>query len=272
VTNPEALIVFEEVAVAAPAKRTAILEDAARKAGLDGCAMLETLDPTRRLAIPELPGAALEPFEDAYVMVLSESVVVVEGKQLEMDRVEAFAHALLEQAAARVKAEGGEPRRTVGIAADPETRYDRLFTAVHALVKAGAAPVMLARDGSRVGAIPIDVPDMAPAAAPSAPVPAEDPLGMIVAVTPGEMIVFSTSGQEGTLQQPLLTVPHDRLADLAQKLTDVAKRRWEGRERSEDDERIVLMFDGKTPASTVVAVMAVARESFPRLLWSRGFE
>ena len=268
VTHPEALMVFEEVAVAHPSRRAGLLEDAAKKAGLPGCAILDVFDPVRRLAIPELPGAALDPFEDAHLMIVSDSVVVVEGRQLELEKLEQFARALLD--ANRV-VQQAEPDPTIAIAADPATRYERLFAVVSALVRAGARPVLLVRDGSRVGTIPLAVPDKK-ADDPSVPTSGEAPVGMAVALTSTEMIVWSTSGLEGTLPQPLATVPHDQLGELEKTLAGVAERRWAGRDRSADDQQIILMFDGAIPAKTVVAVMAAARKSFPQLLWSRGIE
>jgi biopolymer transport protein ExbD len=268
VTNPEAILVFESVSVAAPAERARILEEAAKKAGLPGCAMIEALDPVRRLAIPELPEAALDPFDEAPLMVVSESVVAVEGRQLELERVESFIGALFD---ANRYVQEREPDLTIAVAADPETRFQRLFDVVHALVKAGARPVLLVRDGSRVGSIPLAIPDKKPED-PSMPAAAEAPVGMIVAMTTTEMLVWSTSGLEGTLQQPLAKLPHDQLGELEKTLAGIAERRWAGKTRSNDDQQIILMFDAAIPAQKVVAVMAAARKSFPQLLWGRGFE
>ena len=55
-------------------------------------------------------------------------------------------------------------------------------------------------------------------------------------------------------------------------MTEIAKRRWEGRERPAEDRTIIVMADAEQTMAIVLPMMAAARESFPDLLLSTGFE
>lgn len=104
--------------------------------------------------------------------------------------------------------------------------------------------------------------------------PNQKPLKLVVSVTKQEIIVWSISGLEGTLQQPKATIP--RLPDqgddpapaydyveLNQALYEIAARRWRGQRRDLSTYQAVLMPDGDIPYGTIIAVMDAMRCKLP---------
>jgi hypothetical protein len=113
-------------------------------------------------------------------------------------------------------------------------------------------------------------------------VPDEQPLGIVVAITKTDVIVFSISALEGTLREPRLSLPltsPDGPQKVSRLLEDIAKRRWGGKaKRAEHDLDIVVMADPATPMQKVAEVFGAVRASpngtelFPRVRLSAGFE
>jgi hypothetical protein len=96
---------------------------------------------------------------------------------------------------------------------------------------------------------------------------------LVVAATRDQLLLFSFSGLEGTVQRPALThAGHgpDTLARLRAALVEIADRR-------PGERHILGMFDGALPVQTVIAVLATVRARndgsalLPEVVLSRGF-
>jgi biopolymer transport protein ExbD len=130
---------------------------------------------------------------------------------------------------------------------------------------------LVAKSGGDLGVIPFVLPDKAPVAvAPGS----RGPLQMVVAVTKDRILVWSLSGQEGTLQKPKATLAPTELDKLTATLADVAKRKLAGKR----DRQIIFMADGDVPMKHVFEVVTAIRTAgdntplFPDILLSMGFE
>jgi len=105
--------------------------------------------------------------------------------------------------------------------------------------------------------------------------PDDQPLQLVVSVTPKEIIVWSISGLEGTLQEPKLrlkalpktegsdSVPRYNLAKLNTQLFDISAARWGGKYRKRKTYQIILQADGAIPYETVINVMDHMRRKLP---------
>lgn len=103
--------------------------------------------------------------------------------------------------------------------------------------------------------------------------PNDKPLQLVISVTRTELVVWSVTGLEGTLQAPKATIP--RLGDdakgaptydyakLNQVLHEIAGRRWNGKLRPLPTFQAVLQPDGATPYATIIAVMDAMRCKLP---------
>ena len=128
----------------------------------------------------------------------------------------------------------------------------------------------------------IDASAPPPARAPTTPIdtrplepPDQQPLQLVVSVTPHELAVWSISGLEGTLASPKLRVAIDdpeALAKLAAAVAEIAERRWRGTSRDAASRQVVLMADNAIPMQRVVEIMAAVRPAFPDLLLSTGLQ
>jgi hypothetical protein len=130
------------------------------------------------------------------------------------------------------------------------------------------------------------VPD---ADAPAAPPPAANPeisppesdLQLVVTISKKEILLWSISGLEGTLQEPKLRIARSdatAAAQISQALAEIIKRRWVGQSRPETSRSIIFMADGDVAMSTVIEMFGAMRATpdggvlFPDLLLSTGFE
>jgi hypothetical protein len=99
---------------------------------------------------------------------------------------------------------------------------------------------------------------------------------MALAFSKDKLLVWSISGQEGTLQKPKATVA--TAGELAPVLGEIVARRWKTTPRSEDDRSIIVMIDPAVPMQRIAEVLAAVRampdgkELFPSILLSSGFE
>jgi biopolymer transport protein ExbD len=107
--------------------------------------------------------------------------------------------------------------------------------------------------------------------------PAEDPndkpLQLVISVTKTEIVVWSVTGMEGTLQAPRAKIPRlgeDKdgapryhYAQLNQVLHEIAGRRWNGKLRKLPTFQAVLQPDGSIPYATIIAVMDAMRCKLP---------
>jgi biopolymer transport protein TolR len=115
--------------------------------------------------------------------------------------------------------------------------------------------------------------------------PQEPPVQLVVAVTKPEILVFSISGLEGTLQAPKMKIPaskpgvdydFNKLTDTA---TEIVKRRWPDKAvRPDGSTEVILMADADIPYSAIVNTMDALRQHadgtvlFPDILFSTGIQ
>lgn len=283
VTNAKTRAVIEAVAVAHPRERSRLLREAAEAAGVIDCPLVEQVTPGAGLELPTVPdGVALAEVPEGVTLVITPIAIVVEGEQIvavrdgavDPSELEGGARGMkivrLEKFAAALAAQHAGP---LLVAAAPETPYHVLVQALYSVKGSYQALHILARAGAALGAVPLALPAASPPVDPSAPVPdAEAPVQMVLAITRRDALLWSMSGAEGTLQQPLRTTTADDVAGIRGALAEVAKRRWEGRARSDEDRRIVVMADATQTAEVVVPMMAAARESFADVVLATGFE
>ena len=103
--------------------------------------------------------------------------------------------------------------------------------------------------------------------------PDEQPLRMIVSVTPVRMILWSISGLEGTLEKPKvssssvtsaeggLTYDYGKINDA---LYEIAERRYKGKMRPVDTYDVMLQVDSEIPYSVVIETMDHLRRRIPK--------
>ncbi|MBA2542403.1 MAG: hypothetical protein H0V17_22365, partial [Deltaproteobacteria bacterium] len=124
-------------------------------------------------------------------------------------------------------------------------------------------------------------PDVTPDGPQSGAPPDDQPLGMFVSIMKTEMIVWSVSGLEGTLREPLRSykLPDpDATRRLTDDLTYVVKKRWERKPRPPASLSIVVMADAATPMQWIAEVLGAVRKTktgddlFPDIQLSSGFE
>lgn len=115
--------------------------------------------------------------------------------------------------------------------------------------------------------------------------PAEPPIQLVVAVTKPEILVFSLSGQEGTLQAPKTKIAARKPGEdydyskISETAVEIVKRRWPDKEaRPEGSTEVILMADPEIPYHVVVGVMDALRQQadgtilFPDVLFSTGIQ
>lgn len=94
--------------------------------------------------------------------------------------------------------------------------------------------------------------------------PADLPIQPIVAAGQRELVLFSVSGQEGTLQDPALRMPWPGEAHkLTLGLREIASRRWKGRPRRLDSHQIILILEPPASYETLVELAAAVRQTGP---------
>ena len=132
--------------------------------------------------------------------------------------------------------------------------------------------------GFILGQINTTLPDHAPANSlrPTDPAaaPDEQPIQPVVSVTNRRLLLWSISGLEGTLAEPILelpvlppsggdTVTRFDYAQLNQALFEIASRRYAGKLRPPETYEIILQVDGDIPYETVINTMDAVRRRLP---------
>jgi hypothetical protein len=250
VTNPEARALFAEVSALAPAKASAAITDAARRAGLEGCAIVATSVAGRQVTI-------------------TANAIVIEGHDVTPERVEPMIAALV----------ASTGTKEVAIAIEPDVTYERVLPALQSIVRGGARPVLL----DDAGGVPLAVPEPTPAD-PSAPqVEPEPEVGVLVMITRRRVAVASTSGLEGTIPDPVLSFelgdPEAAARSVGEKLTEIVDRRWPpGSPRSRANRQVIVLADPSTPTRVLLPILGAARrasdgrELFPDVALAAGIE
>ncbi len=120
---------------------------------------------------------------------------------------------------------------------------------------------------------------VAPAPDAAAPDPHADPK-LFVSVTSTDILVWSITGLEGTLQAPLLKIAKSdptAMAQLGKTLADVVQRRWGTGARPTPSRQIVYQASSTESIQSVASAMAAMRatadgkELFPDIMLSSGF-
>lgn len=127
--------------------------------------------------------------------------------------------------------------------------------------------------GFALGQIDTTLPDHAKAATKPAvdPKQKEPSLQLVASVTKRNIIVWSVSGLEGTLQQPRAVVSRLDTGNefrydypkLNKTLFEIASKRWKDKLRPVKSYEIILMADGDIPYGTIVAIMDNLRRRLP---------
>ncbi len=174
---------------------------------------------------------------------------------------------------------GPDPRR-ISLAFDRRTTYRLMISVLYSLKQTRDIKhfAVLARAGNRTVQVPLNLPDRS--AANLLDDRAPQPLSMFVSVSPTEILVWSVSGEEGTLRKPKRSIARSSktaMIDLGATLAEIVHRRWP-RQRGETDRSIVLQADGNTTMQDVADLLGTLRASadgkplFPDVLLSSGFE
>lgn len=129
---------------------------------------------------------------------------------------------------------------------------------------------------------PSDIDDQLSAAARPTLPPEDIGLGLIVSVTKDDIVLWSSSGLEGTLAQPRLRVTRSdpaAMTKLGDQLRDITHRRWQGKQRPQDSHSIILQADPATTIQTIAELIAAVRASpdgkeplFPDIQLAVGFQ
>ncbi|ACY15893.1 ExbD/TolR family protein [Haliangium ochraceum] len=132
--------------------------------------------------------------------------------------------------------------------------------------------------GMILGQLNTTLPDRGPAQAAVADddpeqSPNDKPLQLVVSVTGSEILIWSITGLEGTLQEPKARIPRTGsddtgaprydYAQLNRALHEIASRRWAGELRKLPTFQAVLQPDGGIPYGTIIAVMDAMRCKLP---------
>ena len=285
-TNVDVIRFFGSFGDLNPALRARRMHEAIEKAGLTSCPYFDSVATTTPM--PTVPDLGLAPLPEAPALVITPNAIVVEGKSivavtngdvdpaekeggatgLKIPRVTAFMKALV--AASTAKAPSGPPV-TLNLFVDPTTPYSLLMSTMSSAKGAPIRTFALAVHAAKATkAIMIVLPD-----APTLD-PASTAVRMAVAVTNKHILLWSISGQEGSIPQPKLDVAIDRVDDVRKALAEIAERRWPGGKDHEKD--ILVIADGDVPVQKIAEVMAAVRTTgdgkplFPDVLLGSGFQ
>jgi hypothetical protein len=283
--NPEVIRFFAALGDLNPAERQQRFAAALKRAGLTTCAAF----PNRAEAgtpIPTVPDVGLVELGTDPSVVITTHGIVVDGKTIlavtngdvdaaekeggsmgiKIPRLTNYMTALGEE----MKAHGGPPT-SVMLLVDPTTPYKLLIEVMYSVKSVTMRDFVLAvHAGSALKGIPIVLPDKAASGQ-------QHGLGMVVVIANDHLTLWSTSGEEGTLQKPKLEVAIDRATDIEKALAEIVARRWPDGKRVSDRE-IIVMADGGIAMQRIADVVARARvaldgkELFPDVRLSSGFE
>jgi biopolymer transport protein ExbD len=134
----------------------------------------------------------------------------------------------------------------------------------------------LAVSGMALGQLDTTLPDHIKAATPTQPKPPDkDPqLQLVVSVTQKNILIWSISGLEGTLEAPKAVIPRTgettnegelgyAYHKLNEALLEIAARRWRGQMRDPDTYEVILQADGDIPYATIIHIMDHLRRKLP---------
>jgi biopolymer transport protein ExbD len=277
-TNAEVIRMFAAIGDSSPSDRVKRMREAVAKAGLTSCAMLDQMAAVTEHApkVAAAPGA-IDIDGQSPVVIATPTGIVIDGKailqitngQPAPDEIQGLGMMLprvtnvLTERVEQLAKQGPIPR--LELVVDPKLSYKLLVQLIYSAKKAGFRDFgIVVAVGTATKAIPITLPDPAPHVAATTP-----PLGLILTIVAGKLLVWSTSGEEGTLVEP--KVSSTNLADIAKPLADIATRHA-------GDKQIIVMAEGTTPMQQVADALALVRQTadghelFPTILLSAGIE
>jgi hypothetical protein len=229
--NAEARTLFAAIADASPDVRQSLLGDAAKRAGLDRCALVDAVPvASAPRDVPDARDGKLDPLPPGSTVVLGAGVT----------------------GAAVAEAIAAQPPGAMLLAPTPSTAYELLGAAIASARAAHPDVVIVANGPDGPGGIPLTFVSTGPA-------PTD--LGLIIAVTRDEIMVFSTSGRAGTIMAPQWRGPLTAREELRAALAAIP---------TPGDRRVTVMADNALTAADVVPVMAIARHSFPDIIFPVG--
>lgn len=207
--------------------------------------------------VPRVSAAGLEPLRAAHAIEVTRATVALDGEPVvELGDAAAGASevhiAALSDALAATRDERGAGA-DLALAVAPDVSYRTFFQVVASAQKAGLRSFEVAvASGDGMAAIPLSLPDSGPAAS-DQPGAIAAPATMIVTVgKSGQTLLWSLSGQEGTLEEPLFEAPSPELAGLQEALAGVRARR-------PGSSSIILMMDPTQSFASCAAIMASVR-------------
>jgi hypothetical protein len=247
VKNREALDLYARVAEMPPIDSSAALEEAARRADLNGCALVD-----------------VSPVQ-GHVMV-TPSNILVEAEIARVEEVEAMARAIVRN----------RTDSTITVSVTPDTPYSQIAPVVRAIDEAGGKPVLVAEKRR----VPITMPRTAGTIRDPGTPPK---LEMVMTISPDRAALASLSGLEGTVDEPALSValddPEAAARAVGKALEDIVARRWpSGTERFDEDRRLTVRSAPDVQSRVLVPLLAAARhasdgrELFPDVALAVGIE
>ena len=258
-----------------------------------------TDDALRTLAIPELAaGSRADNIPDGPLVVIGEKSIVLEGRAMvvvEGGKVDPAAlqsdgdvtriMPIVSWADSWSKMPAAGTSQAVLIAIDPRLPSGLVLQVIQSFIPSKQRDfALVVRTPDGPGAVPVHLPDAVPPSAPSAPVgnPDDAPVQLVLSLMGDRALLWSMSGLEGTLSEPRLELTPAAggawLTQLRDSLTDIAKRRWDGRVRPDNQKTIVVMVDaGLASGDLANAIAAVRRDAkgaplFPDVQLSTGFD
>lgn len=163
---------------------------------------------------------------------------------------------------------GGPSPRAISIFAEPTTSYRLLFQTISSLRWQEASfrrfSLLVASKEGTLASLPMVFPEPAVTGIDMDKLP----LGLTVSLTDKQLLLWSISGEEGTLEVPSLVIQRDPTKSdeydflkLSDKLAEIIERRWPDKIREPMDYDLFLMADGNTPYRIVVELMAATQKT-----------
>ncbi len=252
VTNKDALALIETMGTATGAARRGILREAVTQAGLDTCPVFELLAPW---PVPDAGAADLDTLDARAAVALEPGKVFIDDREI-----------ALADLGERMKQLASIRPGTLTVILDPATPFGLLLDVIDVVRAHYFRFALVARrdDGER-GIVPLVLPD------PEAPPDPPGLEGMVVGISGAELTVFSTSGMEGTVANPLVRAPLSDLRAAQGQVQDalgvVVDRRWRDKARTAAAKRIVVLASDDVPASAFVPVIAAVRRAGAKELY-----
>jgi hypothetical protein len=227
-------------------------------------------DPPPSLDVPDVKGPGLVSADGLGPKVtLTKTELAIDGQTIATFTAEGTIDRTRLDAAARLLADKVTGDATLAIAVDKAVPYRRLAQLLEAFARAGFRRFGLLTGNNQM--IPLDAPDPAAANAPG--------LRLVISVDRTQLRLWSVSGQEGTRQQPKLSMAAGDAVSyepLTRALAEIVQRRWPlGQERLMVDRMVIVDVDASHSAQSLLSLLAAirsdgSRELFPNIVLAGG--